>query len=51
MLLGFLCQQLYTPMQDALTMAGLLYLFSAVALCSVPFSLFIVEETVGKKVG
>ena len=50
-LAGFLYQQLYTPMKEAFTMAGLLYFYSFVCIIEIPFVKFLVVETVGKNVG
>ncbi|XP_018011874.1 putative metabolite transport protein YwtG [Hyalella azteca] len=51
MILGVLNLQLYSPLQDALSQAGLLFLHSAVSVLAIPFTFFMVQETVGKSVG
>ncbi|KAF2353936.1 Major facilitator sugar transporter-like [Trinorchestia longiramus] len=51
MVLGVISLQMYSPLQAALTQAGLLFLHCAVSVLALPFTFFVVQETVGKSVG
>ncbi|XP_066968806.1 facilitated trehalose transporter Tret1-like [Macrobrachium rosenbergii] len=48
---GFLTLQLYTPMAQEMTQAGLYAFYASVSAAGVAFSYFFVTETRGKKVG
>ncbi|XP_068248015.1 facilitated trehalose transporter Tret1-like [Palaemon carinicauda] len=50
-LFSFLALQLYSPMQDMLTQAGLYVVYASVSAFGVIFSFYAVTETKGKSVG
>lgn len=47
----FLSLQLFTPMQEFLTPAGLFGFYAAVSLIGIPYTGLLIEETKGKSVG
>lgn len=50
-LMSFAALQVYSPLQDALTPAGLYWSYACVALIGIVYSLTIVHDTTGQKVG
>ncbi|XP_071531475.1 facilitated trehalose transporter Tret1-2 homolog [Panulirus ornatus] len=51
MIFLFLLLQLYTPLMEGLTMAGVYFFFTCVCLLGIPFTLLFVRETKGKDIG
>lgn len=50
-LMSFASLQVYSPLQDALTSAGLYWSYACFALIGIVYSLTIVQDTTGQKVG
>ncbi|XP_068228587.1 facilitated trehalose transporter Tret1-2 homolog isoform X2 [Palaemon carinicauda] len=48
---SFAALQLFSPLQDILTKGGLYWLYAATATIGVPYTIFFIQETSGKRVG
>ncbi|XP_047488026.1 facilitated trehalose transporter Tret1-like [Penaeus chinensis] len=50
-IMNFVALQVYTPMQDGLTQAGLYAFYAAVCAIGIPYTYFFIRETKGMQIG
>ncbi|XP_069974197.1 facilitated trehalose transporter Tret1 [Penaeus vannamei] len=48
---SFVALQVYTPMQDGLTQAGMYGFYAAVCAIGIPYTYFFIRETKGEQIG